>query len=387
MHPMRRIALLMSRDSGFYRQVLVGVQAYATGAGNWLLRSALPERASLRPLRDWNPHGIIADLVDKAFARSLIKMGKPIVDITCAHPDLKVQIVDVDQHAVGRLAAEYFLNLGYRNFGFFGSDCVWYGRLREAGFRETLQGAGYAVFSRHLDYLPRLSPQANWTQVRRQTQRWLRQLAKPAAVLASNDVPAHDLIDACQQIGLHVPDDVAILGVGNDELECQLASPPLSSIAIPGQRIGCEAARVLDKQLSGGGPPGRPLLLPPVRVVIRQSTSALAVDDTAVAAAIRHIRNHLGGALHVAAVAGALGVHRRELERRFRAVLGRSVLQEIHRARTERAKQLLAGTDLSMPQVARRCGFSSARRLAIVFRRTAGVVPSDYRRQSQFRGA
>jgi LacI family transcriptional regulator len=387
MQQVRRIALLMSRDAGFYRQVLIGIQAYAMETRAWSIRSALPERSSLRPLRDWNPHGIIADMVDETFARSLLKMGKPVVDITCALSELKVPIVDVDHHAVGSLAAEYFLGLGYRSFGFFGSDCVWYARLREAGFQERLQKAGVTLSSCHLDYLPRLSPRVSWTRVNRQTRQWLKRLARPVAVLASNDVPAHDLADACQQLGLHVPDDVAILGVGNDELECQLAFPPLSSIAIPGDRIGYEAARVLNRQILGEPRPAKPLLLPPVRVVIRQSTSALAVDDPAVAAAVRYIRNHLGEPIRVATLVNTLGVHRRELERKFRAVLGRSVLEEIHRARIEHAKQLLVGSDMSMSHIARRCGFSTAQRLAIVFRQTAGLVPSSYRRQFRVREA
>ena len=124
-----------------------------------------------------------------------------------------------------------------------------------------------------------------------------------------------------------------------------------------------------------------------MRVVIRQSTSEMAVDVPAVAAAIRYIRNHLSEPIRVATVVNTLGVHRRELEQKFRAVLGRSVLEEIHRTRLEQAKQLLPGTDMSMSHIARRCGFSTAQRLAVVFRQTAGIVPSLYRRQFRVREA
>lgn len=383
MPQVKRIALLMSRDSGFFRQVLVGIQTYATGKRNWLIRSALPERISLRPLQKWNPHGIIADVVDESFARSLVKLGTPLVDIACARSEVKMPVVDVDHQAVGRLAAEYFLERGYRAFGFFGSDCVWYGRLREEGFREAIARAGAEVSSCHFDYRPRLSPGLNWTRVSHRLRSWLKGLTHPVAILASNDIPAHDLADACHQIGLRVPEDVAILGVGNDELECRLTFPPLSSVAIPGERIGYEAARILDSQLRGVPAPDRPVFLPPVRVVTRQSTSELAIEDVAVAAAVRYIRNRLGEPLPVTTVAEALGLHRRDLERRFRAALGRSVLQEIHRARIEQVKTLLVETDLSMPLVARQCGFSNAQRLAVVFRQTTGEVPSVYRRQSR----
>jgi LacI family transcriptional regulator len=171
--------------------------------------------------------------------------------------------------------------------------------------------------------------------------------------------------------------------VDDDELECLLASPPLSSIALPAERIGYEAAQLLDQMMSGGDAPGEPIFLPPVRVVTRQSTDTLAVDDPAVAAALAFIRQHIGEDLSVAKIVAEIGVVRRELERRFRVLLGCSVGEELRRVRVEAAKGLLTDTLLSMPAVARHSGFSNAQRLAVVFHQMTGCSPSAYRRQAQ----
>ena len=163
------------------------------------------------------------------------------------------------------------------------------------------------------------------------------ELSKPVAVLADHDVAAHDLADMCQLLGLRVPDEVAILGVDNDELECQLAFPPLSSVAIPAERIGFEAATLLDRMLSGQRVSNEAVYLPPVRVVTRHSTSMFAVDDPIVTAALHYIRNHLAEPLNVSTDA-AESWFAGGCSNRSSAPLGRSVLAEIHRARVEHVK-------------------------------------------------
>lgn len=383
MGQIRRIALLMGQDAGFHRQVLLGVRAYAIHQENWLFHNTPLEPSALRPLREWSPHGIIAHLSDKKMARAVLRLRKPVVDTACALPDLQTPSVDVDHASVGQLAAEYLLQRKYRHFGFFGSGSVHYTQIRESSFRKALAKAGCELSVCHMEYMPRLAAGVSWRNVEGQVRRWLKQLPKPVAVLADHDSAGRDLADMCQQLGLRVPDEVAILGVDDDELECQLASPPLSSVAIPGQRVGYEAARLLDEMLSGRSVSRKPLLLPPRCVVSRQSTSMLAIDDLVVAAALRYIANHVAEPLRVGAIASELAVPRRALERKFRLLLGSSVLAEIHRARVEKAKEMLATSDLKMSQIARRLGFSNAQRLAVVFRKMTGSAPRTFRRQSQ----
>jgi LacI family transcriptional regulator len=383
MTQIRRIALLMGQDAGFHRQVLQGIRAYAIHKKNWLFHNAPLEPSTLRPLREWGPHGIIAHLAEKKIAREVLKLRRPVVDTACAIRGLKVPAVDVDHVAVGELAAEHFLERGYQHFGFFGGGSVYYAQVREASFRQRVGQAGFDVSACHLEYLPRLPAQASWKNVSRQVRQWLKGLSKPVAVLADHDAAAHELADMCQQLGLRVPDEVAILGVDNDDLECQLTFPPLSSIAIPAERIGYEAAKLLERMLLGRSVACEPIYLPPLRVVTRQSTSTLAIADPVVAAALRYIRQRVGEPVRVSSIASDLAVPRRGLEKKFRALLGRSVLAEIHRARVDQAKELLVDTDLKMLQVARRLGFSNSQRLALVFRKITGMTPGAYRRQSR----
>ncbi len=380
MSRIQRIALLMSQDSGFHRQVLLGIRDYANTKTHWQFHGAPPVKEILRPLAEWNPHGIIAHLSGLSFANELLKLGKPLVDTAFMLEGLGVPAVDVDHTAVGRLAGEYFLSRGYRRFGYFGSRSVCYSRIREESFRLTVENAGFELSVCHAEYLPQLSLKASWKSVNRQVRQWLKSLARPAAILADHDAAAHDLADMCELLGLRVPEEVAILGVDNDELECQLAYPPLSSIALPAERIGFEAAKLLDRMMAGKAAPAEPVCLPPVRVVTRHSTSLSAVEDPLILAALEYIREHLADPIRVQAMAESLVVRRRHLEEKFRTVLKRSILAEIYRARIEKAKELLSQGNLQMSQVARQSGFSAAQRLATVFRRLAGMSPREYRR-------
>jgi LacI family transcriptional regulator len=170
--------------------------------------------------------------------------------------------------------------------------------------------------------------------------------------------------------------------VGNDELECRLTAPWLSSIAVPSQQIGFEAAALLDRLMGGQPAPGRPVLLPPLRVVTRHSTDIMAVEDETVQSALQYIRDHARAPIRVEDLADALAVGRRSLERRFRRLLNRSVLAEINRTRSEIAADLLGDTHLPIASVARQAGFTSIRQLDVVFARLRGMTPTAFRRQA-----
>lgn len=377
----QRIALLMSQDISFCRNVVRGVRAYAIDKPQWLFRNGPPDAGTVRACRQWGPDAILAHLGTRPIARQVLRIGKPVVDVACALRDLPVPVVDVDHAAVGRLAAEHLLDRGFRNFGYYGSRRAHYSRLRERSFRQRLGEAGAAVSSCHAEYLSELPGTRSWQGLDQRVRGWLLELPKPVAILTSNDTPARHLADLCRQAGLRVPDDVALLGIDNDELECCLTSPPLSSVAIPAEQIGYEAARLLDRMMSGERVPADPVFLAPLGVVTRQSTDTLAIADRAVAAALGFVRRWAGEEIDVGLVAEEAGLARRTLECRFRRLLGRTVLDEIRRRRVELAKELLAGTELHMSEVARRAGFANSQRLAVVFRQVTGQSPTSYRRQ------
>jgi LacI family transcriptional regulator len=198
-------------------------------------------------------------------------------------------------------------------------------------------------------------------------------------IFAPNDIWGVQLTEVCLRAGLQVPEDVAILGVDDDDLLCEFARPALSSIALPTQRIGYEAAREVERLLKRARASLRPLLLPPLRVIARRSTDILAVDDSDVVAALRFIRRQAHQPIRVIDLLREVPTSRRSLERQFRKVLGRSILGEIRRVHVERASQLLALPDLPLHSVAERSGFTDAKRFSTVFRQMVGLTPSAYR--------
>ena len=322
---LRRIALLLAQDQGHCRKILCGVQAYAMQKRGWVLHDSPPVPQIVDSLRKWQPDAIIAHLFEPKIAQRIKQLGKPTVNTTSNIEKLDVPLIEVDHQAVGRLAAEHFLERQFVHFGFLGSTWAHSSKVRKAGFSSRLAKAGYRVLSCHAEYLPRLSLTADWQQVDDKVYQWLHDLPKPVGILACNDPPARYLAEACRQLGFRVPDTVALLGVDNDELECGLTKPPLSSIALPGEQIGYEAARLLDRLMSGKKPPKRPRIFAPLGVVTRQSTDTMAIEDVIVAAALGVIAEQAVEAIGVQTVANQVGVSRRVLERKFQTLLNRTV--------------------------------------------------------------
>jgi LacI family transcriptional regulator len=208
---------------------------------------------------------------------------------------------------------------------------------------------------------------------------WLDGLTRPVGIFAFNDECALELEDHVRVSGRRIPEDVAILGADNAETLCEMAHPPLSSVDLGFEEMGRHAAEILDRWLAGKVPPREPVLLPPLYVVTRQSTDLVAVSDTAVAQAVAFIKEHAREPLRVGDLLKVVPVSRRELEKRFRAHLGRTIRGEIERARFERAKVLLLGTSLPMATVAERSGFASPQHFCKVFRRAFGQTPTQFR--------
>jgi LacI family transcriptional regulator len=378
-----RVALLLDQDLGFRRDIQSGVHRYASEKANWVLRPAMPTMESFSRIRDWKPQGIICHLLPPELARALAGLGCPIVTTTTSVEGLNLPLVQNDHESIGRLAAEYFLDQGYQNFGFYGGARTAFTQGREVGFSARLLEQGLTA-SAYFEDLSLDQPfDQGWRIGGQKVQEWLQRLPKPVAILAGQDISARVLADTCFELSVRVPDEVAIMGVDNDETECAAARPPLSSIEVCGMRVGFLSAQMLDQLMQGILPENKTILVPPVRIVVRQSTDVLAIGDSTVAEALQLIREKLSADIGVAQLAKALGVSRRVLELKFNKSLGRTVLQEIRRVRVEKAKELLSRTNLDMEEVARRAGFSGARRLAVVFGEFAGIAPSIYRRQSQ----
>lgn len=379
-----QIGLVFGYGLAFYRDILHGVKTLAAERPHWVLTPIAPDRRALNSPLVKTQHGFIAHVFTKELAAGLRALRKPVVNVSGVLPELRFPRVVVDHREVGRLAAEHLLGHGLRHFGFVGYPEHAFSLGREEGFCREVERAGFAV-SVFRDRVRRLADPNGLWRWNRSLLKWLRALPSGAGVLASHDSQGVQVAEYCRYLGLRVPDEVAIVGVDDDDLLCDLARPSLSSVKLPGPRIGYEAAVMLERLIRRQHLETSRLVLPPVRLVVRQSSDIQAIADADVSAAVRYIRDHVGEPIDVGDVVRGVAASRRSLERRFRRLVQRGIGQEIRRAHLERAKALLADTDLPMSLVAARSGFTDSRQLSIVFRQETGLTPTRFRQQYRLR--
>jgi LacI family transcriptional regulator len=381
MRQLKHVALLIETSRSYGRGLLRGIIRYQREHGPWSIyfEPRGVNDSAPRWLRSWRGHGILARVNDRRTAEIIRRSGIPAVDLRFAVPNLGLPAVGIDNTTVVRRAVEHFLDRGFTRFAFCGyryGASQWMD-LRGELFQKQVAALGFACELFRSSAARRGS--VSWEQDQQQLARWVKRLAKPIAVMACNDDRGLQLLDACRRAGVHVPDDVSVLGVDNDEFMCGLATPPLSSIDINLETIGYEAAGLLDRLMSGKPPPAKAVLLPSGEVVSRQSTAGLAIDDAELSSAIRYMREHACERVRMRDVTRATGLERRTLERKLKQVLGRSPKQELLRVQIAEAKRLLLSTQLSIKAVSLQVGFVSSRYFSNVFRQRVGQAPGQFR--------
>lgn len=330
----------------------------------------------------WNTNG-------SAAAMPSMPNGPPVsVAWTVAVPSSDASVPPADRKfANARLAADYLLERGFQRLAAIGIVGQRYAAARLAGFRRRADEAG-ASYVGHEVGVATVDPAdpRGWSLEDDALRAFIGRLpSPPIGLFATNDGRAIQFVEAGRQVALDVPGDVAVVACDNDDLLCELARPPLTSVVPAAEKVGYGAAVALDRLLAGDGGVASRTLVQPVGVVTRQSSDVTAITEPDVAAALRYIRDNAHRPMSGDDVVRQVAVARRSLERRFSAHLGRTLHAEIERAHVDQAKQLLAHTDLPMPAVADRSRFGSLRTLAIVFRKATGLTPSAYRRRHRLR--
>ena len=376
-----QVALLVETSLGSGRDILRGLARGVREFGPWALYHEPRSLEESVPhwLRHWQGDGIIARIQNEAIAEAVHATGLPTVDVLGVVADSGFPLVHVDDAAIARAAAEHLIERGFRYFGYFGIDGENWSERRRDALATTLCEAGLSL---EIYELPRHAIAENsWESVENDLAAWIARLPQPAGVMVCSDQRGPQFLEACRRAGVSVPDEVAVIGVDDDEPLCEVCNPPLTSVNPAHHRVGHAAARLLARLMAGKAAPREPVLIQPAGVTTRLSTEVLAIEDRPLATALRLIREQACDGLDVDAIARHIGLSRSVLQRRFRSSLNRSVHQEILQARLRRAMDLLAASELSLAEVAERTGFKHQEYLGAVFKARTGKTPAEFRRQ------
>lgn len=366
------VAVLVEMSSAHGRGLIRGIAQYAQRQTDWTLHleESGPLRAAPAWLKSWQGDGVIARIETPDIARALTAKKVPVVNVSGRASPPGIPHVDMDNRAACDLIVDYFVQRGYRNFAFCGNPRFEWSAWRQEIFRRRVSSERGALHTYQFNDQPRAMAGLA---------AWLKSLPKPVALLACNDLCGRHVLEACEQTGLLVPDEIAVLGVDDDDILCTLCRPQLSSVVPDTEGIGYLAAKTLHTLMRGESLRDSPPLVRPLTVRTRESTDSAASSDWHVSQALRFIHGHATRDICVTDVVAQVHTSRRFLEKQFQTVVGRTLHDEILRIRLETAQRLLTGTDLPLKEVAARSGFRRADYLSSVFRERLDLSPSEFR--------
>lgn len=283
-----------------------------------------------------------------------------------------------DYSLTGIMAAEYFLSKGFTNFGYFGYNGVCWSDERCEAFRNRIEkssrgGSFYLYDRQNIDNM--------WYYDQSILTDWLKELPKPIAIMACDDNQGNILLQACEFCGLHVPYDVAIIGVDNDEILCNMSNPAMSTINIDIERGGYDTAAMVDRMVKDSTFKGEDVVLKPLSVVERLSSSLFATQDKEVLMALRFIHANIESKIQVTDVLDNVPLSRRLLEQRFRKMTGTSIYNYISMQRIERFAQLLLSSNESISDIAAKLDEFDTKSISRRFKEIKGCTPSEFKKQ------
>jgi len=380
MKKLRKVALLIdtARETG--REILQGIIRYNRENGPWLTYFQ-PQGVEEEPpkwLAGWKGDGILARINSQRAAIMIQKTGLPVIDVRAATVLPTIPRMEVDNDLLAEMVVSYLLDRGIRSFAF----CAYPPRLhrlydeRCRSFVRCVENLGFRCQVFHPD--ASTARPLSWDAELKQIEKWINTLRSGVGIMACNDDLGRIVLDVCLQAGRRVPDEIAVVGVENDPFLCNLCSPPLTSVDVNGERLGYDACVLLEKRMQGKPVPDC-VRSPPLRIVERQSTDTLAIDDPHLASAIRYIRTNACRGISVDDLSQQIPISRSSLNRKFQETLGRGPKEEIARVRMDRARELLSTSERSIRDVALACGFSDSNYFSRWFHDQQGISPRRFR--------
>jgi LacI family transcriptional regulator, galactose operon repressor len=377
------VLLMIETSLAYGRSVLHGITRYVLANRPWSISLDLRELESAPPgwLKTWRGDGIICRFMSAGLASMLKRRRIPTVDLTDIQTGLGFPQVLTDQNSVARLASAHLLERGFKQFGFCGFSGHDWSRRRRDGFVQSLADAGFSCAVYETPW--NTARQGSWEKQQDGIGEWVHNLPHPVGVMACNDMRGQHVLDACRRRDIAVPEQVAVVGVDDDKLLCELCDPPLSSIIVNAERVGYVAAAMLDRLMQKRALDQTEVLVEPLGIAARQSTEISSIDDPLVASAVRFIREHACEGIGVEDVLEQVPLSRSMLERRFRKFLKRSPQEQIRMIQIERVKQLLIETDFSQERIAALAGYEHFEYMSVVFKRETGRTPGQFRREAK----
>lgn len=381
---MPRVLLLADFSEEYFKRILLGVAKFSKEHGPWefcrmpiYYRETLGVEGILKWAVEWQTSGMLVQMNNDADAEKLKNAGFPVIAQDFMERFSDLPNITGDYYETGKMGADYFLKRGFVNFAYYGFTSFVWSRERGEGFKEYLKERGFDVSFFIGDNLYR--PEF-WYYKPSALSDWIKGLPKPVAIMACDDNRGQHLTEACKLAGIKIPEEVAVLGVDNDELVCTLSDPPLSSIALNAERAGYEAAKLLNQLMTYPGSIGHDVIVSPIQVITRQSTDIYATPDKEIAKALKYIHQNINTTLMVNTILGEVPLSRRSFEIRFKKVAGVSVHQYILKLKIGRIAKLLVETDKTVNEIAQETGFTDVKNIARLFKQTKGCSPISYRK-------
>ena len=377
---MKRIVLLVETSRAFGRGLILGIARYSKLHGPWsFYKEPIDLKSSIPHLTSWKPDGII--MRDSLITKELLNLKIPtILAIHDSSYPKDLPVIKTDSESIAKFASDHLIEKGFKNFAFFGFENYDWLKERRFHFKRFNSEAGYKT---HV-YKPRKKIKKNeWENEQQDVSNWVIALPKPVGIFACNDDHGQHILEVCKLINLRVPEEVAVIGVDNDPIICEISDPPLTSIAMNVESAGYEAAKLLDNMIENKKTPGKQIIVSPSHIVQRQSTDILAVNDTDVSQAIQFIKKNARNRILVKDVVEVTSLNRRVLERRFKKNFHRSIYDEIQNVRVELITKYLIETDLPISQVSSLFNFTDAEHISRYFKRKKGIGLREFRKLHQ----
>jgi LacI family transcriptional regulator len=377
---MPQVALLVETALGSGRQILKGISQYVHEKNNWDVFHYTGSLGAMIPevLSNWEGDGIIARINNKEVLDVINSKGVPIVDVLGNCPESEFPKVINDNEAITRMVLEHFEIRGFRSYAYLGVESEFWALEREQAFdrfSETMEGPFSCLKISHA-----LKQSSTWTAYLSHLCPWLKSLPKPVGIYICSDQFAPDIIAACSATGFRIPEDVALIGVDNDLAFCEVLRPSLSSVRANHTQVGYTAASLLTEMMNGKTDVPNITRITPYAIEVRQSTDVFALQDDGLKRALIAIKERACAGVTVDEIAELTGYSRSVLQRKFRKTLGRSVHDLVVNVRINRAKELLTMTDIPIVEIALQAGFNHQEYLGMVFKRSTGFAPAQYRR-------